>query len=94
MSGDDRLTSGELNERIAAFQKERFGDMPPEMQEIFATFRSTTEEMVRSGIAERSVHAGDRAPDFALPGVRGETVRLSEVLAGGPAILAFYRGVW
>ena len=32
---------------------------------------------------------GDRAPDFSLPGTSGE-VRLSERLARGPVLLAFY----
>lgn len=33
--------------------------------------------------------AGDRAPDFALPATTGE-VRLSELLAAGKVVLAFY----
>ena len=37
---------------------------------------------------------GDRAPDFVLPDIDGGQVRLSEVLAGGPVVLTFYRGAW
>jgi AhpC/TSA family len=40
---------------------------------------------------------GDKAPDFTLPDVRGEPVRLSEILAsraGSWALLIFYRGYW
>jgi peroxiredoxin Q/BCP len=33
--------------------------------------------------------AGDRAPDFSLPGTHGE-FRLSDALARGPVLLAFY----
>ena len=34
------------------------------------------------------------APDFSLPNVRGEEVRLSQLLAKGPVVLTFYRGGW
>ena len=37
---------------------------------------------------------GDAAPDFALPGVDGEPVRLASLLERGPVVLAFYRGSW
>ena len=37
---------------------------------------------------------GDKAPDFTLPNVRGESVSLSDILAKGPAVVAFYRGAW
>ncbi|MEU4571396.1 peroxiredoxin-like family protein [Nonomuraea sp. ATR24] len=37
---------------------------------------------------------GEKAPDFALPGATGATVRLSERLAEGPVVLIFYRGSW
>jgi len=33
---------------------------------------------------------GDRAPDFTLPDTEGKQVRLSNLLASGPVILAFY----
>ena len=49
----------------------------------------TAEEAV--GIA---LKVGDTAPDFALPDAQGRTVRLSEMLASGPVVLAFYRGSW
>jgi hypothetical protein len=52
-------------------------------------------EAVReSGIAEQAVGIGDRAPEFALPNVQGREVRLGDLLAQGPVILTFYRGVW
>ena len=37
---------------------------------------------------------GDTAPDFELPDAQGRTVRLSQMLASGPVVLAFYRGSW
>lgn len=37
---------------------------------------------------------GDPAPDFELPSTNGDTVRLSDVLTEGPAVLVFFRGTW
>jgi hypothetical protein len=42
----------------------------------------------------RPLAAGERAPDFTLPNVRGEPVRLGDLLARSAVVLAFYRGVW
>ncbi len=33
---------------------------------------------------------GDQAPDFAIPDADGHTVRLSDLLADGPVVVAFY----
>ncbi|WP_412062468.1 peroxiredoxin-like family protein [Rubrivirga sp. IMCC45206] len=51
---------------------------------------TATAEMAAAG----ALGVGDRAPDFALPGVGGETVRLSDLLLDGPVVLTFYRGAW
>ena len=81
----------ELQQQIEQFQREALSKVP---QEIVATLRSTTEDLVRSGIAERSLGEGDKAPEFSLPNVRGEQVKLSDLLAHGPVVVTFYRGVW
>jgi cyclase len=39
------------------------------------------------------VQVGEKAPDFALPGARGETVKLS-ALEGRAVLLDFYEGFW
>ena len=59
-----------------------------------AVMDRATEELVRAGIAKRVKKAGDQAPDFALPNSSSESVRLSRLLARGPVVLTFYRGVW
>ncbi len=57
-----------------------------------------TAEIPAADSAEAAVgtalRRGAVAPDFALPGAAGETVRLSEQLARGPVVLVFYRGAW
>ena len=59
-----------------------------------AIFKKATEDLARSGQAERAKHEGAKAPDFALPDSKGHTVRLSNLLAKGPVVLTFYRGGW
>ncbi|MHB9118124.1 MAG: peroxiredoxin-like family protein [Burkholderiales bacterium] len=51
-------------------------------------------EIMSKGVQQTCLQAGDIAPDFALPSASGKTVRLSEALARGPAVVTFYRGAW
>lgn len=82
---------GELESRIRAFQEERLPNVPVEIRETFA---AETAKLVASGIAGQALAVGETAPDFTLPAAGGGTVTLSERLAEGPAVVAFYRGVW
>jgi len=91
MAEQSSSLSGELQQAIAAFQQEFLPKIPAE---VLSTFQQTTEDLIQTGIAERSLTIGDKAPDFSLPNVRGEVVTLSTVLARGPAVLTFYRGTW
>ena len=76
-----------LKKRLAEFDASR--NRPPE---VTAILRRGIEDVKESGAA--GLRIGERAPDFALPNQRGETVRLSERLSRGPVVLNFYRGVW
>lgn len=58
------------------------------------TMQDAMAELLRSGIAEKALKAGDTVPDFELPNHRGGTVRLSDLLASGPLVISFYRGGW
>ena len=59
---------------------------------VMTIIRRGIDDVRESGAA--GLRIGERAPDFALPNQRGETVRLSERLVRGPVVLSFYRGVW
>jgi len=76
-----------LKEQLKEFDVAR--NRPPE---VTAILRRGIEDVRESGAA--GLRIGERAPDFALPNQRGETVRLSERLTRGPVVLSFYRGVW
>ncbi len=75
-----------LKEKLAQFDASR--KRPPE---VVAIIRRGI-DYVRESAAGLSI--GERAPDFHLPNQRGEMVRLSDRLSGGPVVLSFYRGVW
>ncbi|RON57886.1 peroxiredoxin-like family protein [Pseudomonas frederiksbergensis] len=51
-------------------------------------------ELIASGAPDRALKAGDAAPAFLLPDPDGEMVSSKELLAKGPLVLTFYRGVW
>lgn len=91
MSTQSHSLSTELQEQISAFQQQMLPNIP---KEILATLEKTTTELVRSGIAERSLHVGEKAPEFTLATAQGEQVKFSEVLKKGPAVVTFYRGGW
>jgi peroxiredoxin len=52
------------------------------------------EEVRKSGVTDRALKVGDRAPDFELANATGKTVKLSELTARGPVVLTWYRGGW
>ena len=51
-------------------------------------------ELFASGIEERILPAGAKAPEFALPDGSGRMVRSRDLLALGPVVLNFFRGRW
>jgi hypothetical protein len=91
MSSQEAGLNRELKQQIEAFQKEMLPKIP---QEILDVLLRTTEEQVKLGIADKALKVGDTAPNFTLPNVRGELISLSDLLAKGPAVIAFYRGAW
>ncbi|HSB78658.1 MAG TPA: hypothetical protein VLM91_07720 [Candidatus Methylomirabilis sp.] len=72
--------------------KARFEASTP--AEALAIMHRATEDLRRAGLAERALKVGDRAPEVALPNQHGETVRSMDLLARGPLVVSFYRGVW
>jgi len=47
-----------------------------------------------SGVAEAALGLGEIAPDFELPDASGHWLSLTDLLAGGVAVITFYRGAW
>ena len=61
--------------------------MPPLMDRA-------TQELIASGQAARALKAGERAPSFVLHDAHGQAVSSNDLLARGPLVISFYRGVW
>ena len=59
-----------------------------------AKMQRATDELIETGQAQRAKKAGDTAPDFTLLDPDGKPVSSRELLAKGPLVLSFYRGVW
>jgi hypothetical protein len=80
-----------LQEQLDAFLVQTRAKRPPEWQVIIDR---TVEHLRRSGIVGRSLKAGHRAPEFALPNGTGHIVRSADLLTQGHLVVSFYRGGW
>ncbi|NNN00732.1 MAG: AhpC/TSA family protein [Acidimicrobiaceae bacterium] len=61
---------------------------------VLAVMNGATGALRESGLVEKSLAIGALAPDFVLPDVNGDQVKLSSLLDAGPVVLVFYRGGW
>lgn len=80
-----------LAEKLAATRAASAGRIPPERAAIM---ERATDDLRKSGILGRIVGVGRRAPAFELANHDGRRVASSDLLAGGPLILSFFRGSW
>jgi peroxiredoxin len=74
------------------FESGRFPLKPS--REALDTMHRGTAELIASGQAQRALKAGDRMPEFSLRDSDGRAVSSHELLARGPLVISFYRGVW
>jgi hypothetical protein len=81
----------DLRKMIDDFQNAMFPKIP---KPVLEPLMRGVDDLVLAGIDRAALRVGDHAPDFALPDANGNSVRLSSLLASGPAVLSFYRGVW
>jgi len=81
-----------LQDKLDAFRHEFETKRAP--AGVAETMRKATADLIASGQAGRAVKAGDRAPAFTLPDAEGKAVSATELLAKGPLVVTFYRGVW
>ena len=85
-----------LQDRLDAFKADFIGgklSFKPTQERLDAMARATA-ELVDSGQAQKAKKAGDTAPEFTLSDPDGKPVSSRELLAKGPLVLSFYRGVW
>jgi peroxiredoxin len=85
-----------LQARLDAFKADFEAGKPPYNvpPSVVETMHRATAELIASGAAQRALKAGDTAPSFVLKDADGKTVSSAEMLARGPLVVSFYRGVW
>lgn len=85
-----------LQDRLDAFKADfeagRFPLKPS--KEALEIMHRATAELIDSGQAQRARKAGDTAPEFTLKDPDGNDVVSRDLLAKGPLVVSFYRGVW
>ena len=62
--------------------------------EILEVMRRAKSDLRNSGILDRALKIGDKAPEFELDNTDGETIRSKDILSDGLMVLTFYRGTW
>ncbi|WP_294190575.1 peroxiredoxin-like family protein [uncultured Sphingomonas sp.] len=85
-----------LQAKLDAFKTDFEAGKPPYNvpPSVIETMHRATAELIASGAAGRALKAGDRAPAFTLHDPDGKPVSSAELLAQGPLVVSFYRGVW
>jgi peroxiredoxin len=76
----------------ADFESGRFPLKPT--KQALDLMRRATDELIASAQAQRARNAGDMAPEFTLSDPDGKPVSSRQLLARGPLVVSFYRGVW
>ena len=85
-----------LQDTLDAFRKNFEAGGPPYNAPAFIhepMYRATN-ELIASGAAGNALKVGANAPQFTLNDPEGNPVSSAELLAQGPLIVTFYRGVW
>ncbi|MCA8300247.1 AhpC/TSA family protein [Burkholderia seminalis] len=85
-----------LQDKLDAFRANFEAGGPPynAPSHIHEPMHRATRELTESGAAEKALKVGDRAPTFTLKDAEGTSYSSTDLLARGPLIVTFYRGVW
>jgi peroxiredoxin len=80
-----------LRKELDALREKSAKSAPPER---VRAYEQGIDEVRKSGVIDKALKVGDRAPEFALPDATGKDVKLSELLGRGPVVVTWYRGAW
>jgi alkyl hydroperoxide reductase subunit AhpC len=85
-----------LQAKLDAFRTDFEAGKPPYNvpPSVIETMHRATAELIASGAATRALQAGDMAPAFTLKDPDGQAIASTDLLARGPLVVSFYRGVW
>jgi hypothetical protein len=85
-----------LQDRLDEFKKAFEAGAPPynAPPEAIETMHRATAQLKASGIEERALKVGDRAPSFTLFNQDHVQVASTDLLREGPVVVSFFRGHW
>ena len=85
-----------LQDRLDEFKKAFESGAPPynAPHEAIETMHRATAELMASGIEDRALKVGDRAPSFTLFNQDHVQVSSANLLQQGPLVVSFFRGHW
>ena len=85
-----------LQDRLKEFKKEFESGAPPynTPHEAIEKMHRATTELKASGIEERVLKLGDRAPSFILFNQNHVQVSSTDLRRQGPLVVSFFRGHW
>jgi len=85
-----------LQPRLDEFKKEFESGAPPynATHEVIETMHRATGELEASGLANKALEIGDRAPRFSLFNQDHVQVNSADLLRQGLVVVSFFRGYW
>ena len=85
-----------LQEKLDQFKESFESGAPPynAPREAIETMHRATTELKATGIEQRALKVGDRAPSFTLFNQDHIQVGSSDLLRRGPLVVSFFRGHW
>ncbi|MFD2915465.1 peroxiredoxin-like family protein [Psychroserpens luteus] len=82
---------GELDALLDVKRKEGAEKFTEEKNQIYADGISS---IAHSGVLEKALNLGDKAPNFTLNNALNKSISLYDELENGPVVLTWYRGGW
>jgi len=80
-----------LQDKLTAMKESFESKMAPD---TLAIMHRATSDLAQSGIMDHVLKVGALAPQFMLPDQEDRLINSAELLAKGPLVINFYRGVW
>jgi hypothetical protein len=86
----------DLQSRLDEFKKAFESGAPPynATREAIETMHRASAELEASGLANKALRVGDRAPEFSLFNQDHIQVNSADLLRQGSLVVSFFRGRW
>jgi peroxiredoxin len=85
------MSTPTIADQVDTFNDGFTAQIGPELSDVFAREQA---DLTTAGVPRGAVREGDTVPDADLVRADGSATTLADALAGGPAVLVFYRGAW